>query len=261
MDNKAPHTAQPNVWILDEAFNIPQLRRTRRIWIYLPLNYHDSDKSYPVIYMHDGQNLFDQATAYWKEWEVDETLNSLAAQCIVVGIDNSEYRMREYNFNDNIRYGAGEGRQYISFIVHTLKPYIDARFRTMPQREYTHIAGSSMGGLVSLYGALHFAQVFGGAGVFSPSLWASPYAVQQLQPIVINNTQYPQRFYFYGGAREGAHMAVHTNKIANLLSQYPHYQVQVVIKEDGEHNEEHWRGQFPDYYKWLMNEADRKSLV
>ena len=103
------HTAAPNVWVMDDAFNIPQLGRTRRIWIYLPHNYHESEENYPVIYMHDGQNLFDQATAFDKEWGIDETLNSLLARCIIVGIDNSEHRMKEYNFNDHDAHGPGEG--------------------------------------------------------------------------------------------------------------------------------------------------------
>src|SRR5436309_9793997 len=171
--NSIQHTTV-NVSLIDDQFYIPQLNRMRRIWMYYPESYLESEKKYPVIYMHDGQNLFDQATAFDKEWQVDETLNSLFARCIIVGIDNSEHRMKEYNFNDHEEHGPGEGRQYMEFIATTLKPYIDATFRTKPEREHTHIAGSSMGGLISLYGALHFASIFGGAGIFSPSLWLVP---------------------------------------------------------------------------------------
>jgi len=252
MDNTL-HTADPNVWVMDEAFDIPQLGRTRRIWIYHPKNYHELEERYPVIYMHDGQNLFDQATAFDKEWEVDETLNTLFARCIIVGIDNSEHRMREYNFNDHEEHGPGEGRQYMEFIATTLKPYIDANFRTRPEREYTHIAGSSMGGLISLYGALHFASIFGGAGIFSPSLWLVPDVVNELQPIAAQQEAYPQQFYFYGGAREGCNMVENIGKVVDMLAQYPHYELTIEIDGKGEHSEEHWREKFANYYQWLMS--------
>ena len=115
-------TTERNVFVIDEAFYRPQLNRTRRIWIYVPQRYNESDKRYPVIYMHDGQNLFDEATAIAQEWQIDETLNNMLAETIIVGIDNSEYRMNEYNFNDHEEHGSGEGKQYMEFIVHTLKP-------------------------------------------------------------------------------------------------------------------------------------------
>ena len=82
-------TGQHNVFVIDEAFYMPQLNRIRRIWIYLPQGYNDSDKRYPVIYMHDGQNLFDESTAIGQEWQIDETLNTMLAETIIVGIDNS----------------------------------------------------------------------------------------------------------------------------------------------------------------------------
>lgn len=250
--NITPHTTRPNVWVLDEAFDIPQLRRTRRIWLYLPQDYPASAESYPVIYMHDGQNLFDQATAFDKEWGIDESLNSLFACCIVVGIDNSEHRMKEYNFNDHETHGPGEGRQYMEFIIHTLKPYIDRHFRTKPQKEHTHVAGSSMGGLISLYGALHFANVFGSAGVFSPALWLTPGAAKELVLIAAQNDAYPQHFYFYGGAREGCNMVEHIGKIVDMLAQYPQYRLAIEINGEGEHSEDHWREKFIDYYAWIM---------
>lgn len=251
--NTTPHTALPNVFVIDEAFNMPQLGRTRRIWVYLPQTYFDAEQSYPVIYMHDGQNLFDQATAFDKEWEVDETLNSLFAQCIIAGIDNSEHRMTEYNFNDNEAHGPGEGRRYMEFITETLKPYIDTHFRTKPGRAHTHIAGSSMGGLISLYGALQYAKTFGSAGIFSPSLWLTPRAVKELLQIAAQNEKYPQRFYFYGGAREGSHMVENIGKVVDMLAQYAHYKLTIDINSEGEHSEDHWREKFVDYYRWLMS--------
>jgi predicted alpha/beta superfamily hydrolase len=240
-----------NVIIIDEAFHIPQLDRRRRIWLYHPPEYNDTDKRYPVVYMHDAQNLFDDATAYGEEWQVDETLNSMWAECIIVGIDNSEKRLNEYNYNDHEEHGPGEGRDYMEFIINTLKPTIDENFRTKPEREHTYLAGSSMGGLISLYGSLDFPGTFGGAGVFSPSLWLVPDYLKELASFAQKNNNLPQRFYFYGGAKEGGDMIGHLIAAVNLLKRYPFYTVDVEINPEGEHSEYHWRNQFPNYYLWL----------
>ncbi len=240
-----------NVEVIDEAFYIPQLDRCRRIWVYKPTGYYQTDKRYLVIYMHDGQNLFDEATAYEEEWGIDEALNTMLAECIIVGIDNCAYRMNEYNFHHHEEYGPGEGRKYIEFIIHTLKPTIDLNFRTKPERIYTHIAGSSMGGLISLYGAMHYPETFGGAGVFSPSLWLVPHFKGDLKPVAESNLHFTQLYYFYGGANEGCNMVENIMAIAKLLEEFPNYAVDVEIDPEGEHSEYHWRNKFPDYYAWL----------
>lgn len=245
------HINAENVIIIDEAFYMPELDRTRRIWLYKPPFHDDVDKRFPVIYMHDGQNLFDEATAFGEEWGVDETLNSMLAECIIVGIDNSERRMTEYNFHDHEEYGPGEGRKYVEFIVNTLKPYVDANFKTIPEREHTYISGSSMGGLISVYGAIHYAETFGGAGVFSPALWLTPNVKDELKDIIRKNVHLPQRFYFYGGAQEGSNMLTHIYELSALLKEFSHYSVMVEVDHLGEHSEAHWRQRFPNFYKWL----------
>ena len=247
---KTQHNAE-NVHVIDECFYIPQLDRTRRIWLYRPDGYEQSDKRYPVVYMHDGQNLFDQATAFGDEWGVDETLNSMLAECIIVGIDNSEHRMTEYNYKSHEKFGKGEGSKYIDFIANTLKPRIDATFKTRPEREHTFIAGSSMGGLISLYGALNHAETFGGAGIFSPSLWLVPDATEELKCLADKNAHLPQRFYFYGGGKEGDNMVEHIEHMVDLLNDYPYYHVTVEIDPEGDHSEYHWRNRFPHFYAWL----------
>ena len=128
--------------------------------------------------MHDGQNLFDAKTAYIGEWEVDETLNDLFKKTnkgfIVVGIENaSEERINEYTPWPHEKYGGGKGTIYIDFIVNTLKPYIDSTYRTKPQQKYTGLIGSSLGGLISYYGALKYPEIFGKTGVLSASFWFS----------------------------------------------------------------------------------------
>ena len=175
-------TANKNVRIIDTAFFIPQLNRTRRVWIYLPPTYNSSTKKYPVLYMHDGQNVFDDATSFSGEWGVDEALDTLGLktkECIVVGIDNGgDKRLNEYCPYDfslpGGQKGKGEGNLYLQFLAKTLKPFIDKKYRTIKESKNTFIAGSSMGGLISMYAVLEYPKIFGGAGVFSPAFWVRP---------------------------------------------------------------------------------------
>ena len=170
-------TAASNVQILNTNFFMPQLNRSRRIWLYLPPDYQTTTKTYPVIYMQDGQNLFDNLTAFGgNEWRVDETLNNLHQNgdygAIVVGIDNGgSHRINEYGPWVNAQYGGGQGSLYMDFIVETLKPYIDANFRTKPQAPFTAMIGSSLGALISTYGQVRFTQTFEKVGSFSPAYW------------------------------------------------------------------------------------------
>ena len=174
--NGGQSTAAENVIIMDEEFEMPQLNRFRRIWLYLPPDYDQSSNEYPVLYMHDGQNLFDQFTSFAGEWEIDETLNRLVDQGykvpIVVGIDNGGiYRIDELTPWNNPDYGGGQGDEYMAFIVETLKPFIDENYRTLSDRENTGIMGSSLGGLISTYGALKYQNIFSKSGPFSPAYW------------------------------------------------------------------------------------------
>lgn len=118
-DEEKQHTASKNVRVLDTAFFMPQLNRSRRIWVYLPPGYDAGKRKYPVLYMHDGQNLFDNFTSGFGEWGVDEWLDSLGLlgkqECIVVGIDNGSKRLNEYNPFYNNEYGEGEGDRYLIF--------------------------------------------------------------------------------------------------------------------------------------------------
>ena len=169
------HSVSGIIRIASNVFS-PQLANKRDLLVYLPPSYHHSERHYPVIYMQDGQNLFDNATSYAGEWGVDETMEYLALQegleAIVVGIPNAGiHRIDEYSpFRDG-RLGGGRGDEYLRFIIDTIKPQIDTEFRTLPGRRYTGILGSSMGGLISLYAFFEHPTVFGFAGVMSPSLW------------------------------------------------------------------------------------------
>jgi predicted alpha/beta superfamily hydrolase len=250
-----PNTATAQVKILDTAFRIPQLNRTRRIWIYLPKSYATSKKSYPVIYMHDGQNLFNEQTAPFGEWGIDEALDTLQIktkkEAIIVGIDHGDdKRMNEYNPYDLDKFGKGEGDKYIDFLANTLKPYIDKSFRTKKDSSNTFIAGSSMGGLISLYAVVKYPNVFGGAGIFSPAFWSSP----SLYNAVSNATWKTfNKLYFYAGGKESGLMIPDMEKMVKVVEAKGKSHLRIIKSPLGQHNEPTWRKEFPDFYTWIIN--------
>jgi predicted alpha/beta superfamily hydrolase len=246
------NTASANVKIVDTSLYMPQLKRYRKIWIYLPADYATSKKKYPVLYMHDGQNLFDEATSYAGEWGVDETLDSSKKQSIIVGIDNGLLkRMNEYNPYDTERFGKGEGKQYVDFIAKTLKPFIDKKYRTLPDKKNTMIAGSSMGGLISMYAILRHPDVFGGAGVFSPSFWIAPQLNADIKKLVKPSTHRQSRIYFYAGERESKDLAREVLAVFEAMRMKAGCKMEVKINAEGEHNEHWWRLEFPAFYNWI----------
>lgn len=253
-------TAADNVYILENEFYIPQLDRYRRIMLYLPPDYYSSTKTYPVIYMHDGQNLFDNQTAFAGEWEVDETLNALHDAgdwgAIVVGINNGgDLRIDELTPWSNPQYGGGDGQAYMDFIVETLKPHIDAEFRTKPEPENTALIGSSLGGLISTYGGIKFNEVFGKVGALSPSYWFNN---TELMAFVANpeNEIYDLRIAMVGGETESSNMSVDISALRDALiarGVNPD-DILVQIDADGAHSEWYWRREFGDVYQWLFAE-------
>lgn len=248
-------TASKNVHIVDTAFFIPQLKRTRRVWIYLPECYHESKKKFPVLYMQDGQNVFDDATAFAGEWGVDEYFDEACTrgiEAIVVAIDNGGIkRMNEYSPYHIGESGKGEGDEYVDFLVKTLKPFIDKNYRTAANKENTAIAGSSMGGLISLYAVLKYPKVFGGAGIFSPSLWISPKIFDDIQS---KAGKVKSKIYFYAGKKESTAMVTQTLKAFEQMNLYSKSKMTIVIRSDGEHAEASWRKEFPSFYEWLLQE-------
>ncbi len=254
------HTATKQVHIIDTAFFIPQLNRTRRIWIYLPEGYAKSKKSYPVIYMQDGQNIFDAYTSAFGEWGIDESLDSLIKAgkpaCIVVGIDNSPQRFNEYNPYEFQQFGKGEGDQYLEFLVKTLKPFIDKKYRTIPSNENTIIAGSSMGGLISYYAMLQYPGVFGKAGVFSPAFWTAPHIKIVTGSLAgkING-----KFFFYMGEMEGGTYIMDMEEVQEILGEKSAAMIYSVIDPVSSHNEQAWRKWFAEFYTWIT--ADGYNTV
>ncbi len=183
------------------------LTRTRSVIVYLPPGYETNPtRRYPVLYMHDGQNIFDAATSFVGEWHVDEIAEDLISTgeiepLIVVGVYNTADRIAEYTPVADQPHGGGNADNYGRFLVEELKPFIDGTYRTLPDRANTGVAGSSLGGLVSMYFALTHSETFSRIGVVSPSVWwGNGYIVQRVtaQPKVAS------RIWLDMGTGEGA---------------------------------------------------------
>ncbi|MBL7941124.1 MAG: hypothetical protein JNM00_00045 [Flavobacteriales bacterium] len=247
-DLRGHHTVEENVFILDADFPMPQLGRTRRIWIRLPQDYDMNVQRCEVLYMQDGQNVFDAATSFAGEWQVDETLNALDPtldHLIVVAIDNGGvHRLDEYAPFKNEAYGAGgEGDLYLLWMVETLKPFVDDHFRTIKSRQATHIAGSSLGALISFYGWCKYQEVFSKAGIFSPAFWFNPeiYDVANSTPPMEN-----AEICFICGDAEDPEMERDMEAMFRALgSASESLEMLYMVVPGGQHNESLWSQQFP----------------
>ncbi len=207
--------------------------------------------------MQDGQNLFDKSTSGYGEWGVDEVLDSLSImnvkESIIVGIDHGgENRLTEYNPFDNKQFGKGKGDQYADFIVKTLKPFVDEHYRTFKNKKHTSIAGSSMGALISMYTIAKYPTVFGNAGIFSPSFWIAPTFYDYL----LKRNLKKSKIYLVAGQLESEDMVSDIKKIYDelILKGSRKSNLKLMIKPDGKHSEWFWHREFPEFYKWLINQ-------
>ena len=250
-------TATDNVKLLADTFFMPGLNKKRRIWIYLPSSYQNSSKSYPVIYMHDGQNLFDDAIAFSGEWSVDETLNRLSMEkkleLIVVGIENGgEERISEYSPWDIPKYNAkAQGDAYVNFIIEALKPYVDNEYRTLSNSTNTAIMGSSLGGVISHYAALKKSDIFGKSAVFSPSFELFPDSFEFAKKHAgLKNS----KMYLMAGDQESEFMVYKMNEMAEImtLAEFPKSNIRLKVVKGGEHNENLWKNEFEEAITWLF---------
>lgn len=232
----------------------PQLQTKKKIWVYLPLNYDKSEQKYPVIYMHDAQNLFDKEASFAGEWKIDETLDSLKAKVIVIGIEHgNEKRFEELTPYKNEIRGGGKADNYLDFIVKTLKPQIDTTYRTKTNAHNTCIWGSSLGGLVSIYAALKYPDVFGKVGCFSPAFWVNE---KEIFDKMENTSKFNTKIYMLCGDKEDdGSMVAHVKAMETLINskrcECKKLNKTVIIK-DGEHNEKLWRNAFAKAYLWLF---------
>jgi len=257
----------------------PELHNSRDILVYLPPSYHYSDRRYPVVYMQDGQNLFDSDTSYAGEWGVDETMERLARaeglEAIIVGVPNAGvHRLDEYSPFYDKRNGGGRGDDYLRFLAQTVKPIIDEDFRTRPDRRHTGILGSSMGGLISLYAFFQFPAVFGFAGVMSPSLW---FAREAIFRTVDSAAYHPGKIYLDAGTREMGESAnngrLHraaasrayyatVRRMKGMLIRKGYRPVRDLLHVEekwAHHNESSWARRLPLALQFLLSEALRQS--
>jgi predicted alpha/beta superfamily hydrolase len=246
----------PKVHLISEEFEIPQLNKTRKIWALLPHDYETSTERYPVLYLQDAQNLFNE-NAPFGNWQIDKKLAVMSdygiGKIIIIAIEHAEKeRVLEYNFGKTLL-GQGEGKKYIRFIADTLKPFIDKNFRTKSERESTGIGGSSMGGLVSIFSGLIYPEVYGKLMIFSPSLWVIPKIkfsfLDFFEPM---NT----KVYLYAGGDESETMIRHVKKFKKRLlkreSIRERMKVKLSINMEGRHSETYWSDEFPKAIEWLF---------
>lgn len=249
-------------------FNSPQLGNNRTILVYLPPGYEKNvNERYPVLYMHDGNNVFDVVgSANNMEWTADETAERLIQEkaiqkLIIVAIYNTENRFKEYTPFVDKNYGGGDGDKYLAFIVDTVKPFIDKTYRTQADRGHTSICGSSLGGLISLYALQKYPDVFGSAGVVSPALWWSE---RQMLKILPADYKRPIRIWVDIGTGEGktdgtpgrvVRAVEDARALVKLLEEkklkrgeeFAYLEV-----ENGSHNERAWASRFDQVLKYLF---------
>lgn len=261
------HTAGPGVQVYPTMLSIPGLNRTRGLRIYTPPGYATSTKRYPVVYMHDAQNLFDEYTSQLGEVNVDETMDELARsgqlEAIVVGIDRSgepdhlwEHpgRMTELNPWDS-QFGKGEGAQFTDFIVNVVKPLIDREYRTLPDRENTAMMGGSLGGIITHYAINQYPEVFSKAGIYSPSYFITGNAGARFY--TAKPPRPDARLYFLVGGNEGGSMVADTEATYNAIvaSGHPAANVKRRVAVGGEHGEALYRAEIKAGMLWLFNKS------
>lgn len=265
------YTYGGNIFFIDNFF-MPQLNRPTRIWIYVPSNYNSSMNHYPVLYMHDGQLVFGECkVSMEKRLSIDKALEKLLLDkkmsgLIAVAIESSkEFRRRDLN-PVRVSLTSPEPRidDYAEFIVFTLKPFIDNNFRTLPQREYTGIAGFSAGAACSIYIGLKFQEVFSKIGAFSFTLIKSFYNMpESIKPIFFKRCA--MKIYIDVGKMEmqglpeeirGEFVEDFENALRTFYNRLKDYgfgkrELKYYIDENGEHSLTDVSRRLPDALLWL----------
>lgn len=245
----------------------------RKVEVFLPEGYDEAanaSRRYPVLYMHDGQNLFDPAqAAFGVEWSVDETLDALVAQgtvepWIVVALHSTPERIADYTPDTDPMYGGGAGDAYLDLVVEHVKPWVEHRYRVRCGREHTAMAGSSLGGLISLHAALEHGEHFGRVAALSPSLWWNERSMVErmhAQPFTL-----PVRLWLDAGSGEGTRLATgESTVVANArevrdraLALGGVYGREVGSLEvvGAQHNESAWAARLPYVLEFLLGDED-----
>jgi predicted alpha/beta superfamily hydrolase len=256
---KASKGAVTTRWL---AFASKMLSNTRPVYVYLPAPYAENTEArFPVVYMHDGQNLFDPNLAFGgNEWKADETMDEgvekgTIREAIIVGIGNTSARMSEYTPVNDPDYGGGGGDKYLEMIEKELKPTVDAELRTMNGREDTAILGSSLGGLISAYAGIGHAGTFGLVGAMSPSTWwNNVWLVGKVATTPASPR--PVRVYVDSGDGGSSKDGVdNTKKLADAyraLGYKDDATLKYVMQAGGQHNELYWAERLPGALAFIL---------
>ena len=259
--------ARPGAIHVLPAVESPQLGNRRDILVYTPGSYERGITRYPVIYMQDGQNLFDPATSFAGDWGLKAALaraSRRGIEAIIVAIPNmGTARIDEYSPFEDPKAGGGHGNEYLRFLIDTVKPLVDERFRTLPDRAHTGIAGSSLGGLISLYAFFDRPDVFGFTAALSPALWFANAAIVRLAERAL-----PPRTAAGGGGRiyidvglqeGGAHVALARKFRDTLLAKGYAAGRDLRFVEDryGKHHESAWGRRFRKALPFLLQNGAR----
>ncbi|MEM5564218.1 alpha/beta hydrolase-fold protein [Psychroserpens sp. AS72] len=248
---------EPIIEVIEEAYEIPHLGATRKISALLPHDYYETDKHYPVLYLQDGQNLFNPSAPYG-DWAIDKSMAKLAEEgfgdLIIIAVDHGEQeRISEYLPYYHPRFGEGKGDFYIQFMIEKLMPYINEKFRTLTDFENTGIGGSSMGALISLHAGLSNPGVFGKLMIFSPSLWISNRIFKYTKTF---KPLEESKIYLYSGGKESEQHLPNAHRLGDIIKEKMtkgyHIDFHFSINEHGNHAEMHWREEFPKAVKWLF---------
>lgn len=244
-----------------EGFHSSHLEFDRTVIVYLPPTYEAvPEQRFPVLYLHDGQNVFDQATSFGGEWRVDETAQSLITAgkiepIIVVGVYNTgEHRIDEYTPTHRNDTGVGgDADDYGRMMVSDLKPFIDATYRTLPDRDNTAMGGSSLGGLLTLHLGLRYPGAFSKLAVMSPSVWWDDRVVLREVEALRHTTR--QRIWLDAGTREGENMIPDARLLRAVLIEKGWIvgrDLMYVEARGGEHNEKSWAKRVGPVLKFLF---------
>jgi predicted alpha/beta superfamily hydrolase len=253
-------------------FRSRTFRNTRFLRVWLPPEYDDpvnAGRSYPVLYLNDGQNLFETSTAFGGvEWQVDETADRLIREgtippLIIVGIDNTgKNRFREYmpHRSLNPMMLRVQGSRYPNFLIKEVMPFVARNYRVATGPENTGLGGSSLGALIALYTATVRRDVIGRLLLESPSLWASN---RQLIRDAHDVRRWPDRVYLATGTAEGGRedrdrsVVDDVRELAGILRRagLDDNRLRLVVEDGAPHNESAWARRFPGALTFLFGKS------
>ncbi|HSK09937.1 MAG TPA: alpha/beta hydrolase-fold protein [Vicinamibacterales bacterium] len=249
-----------------DGFPMPELGRTRRVLVYLPPGYEGGTARYPVIYMTDGQNLFDVMTSDRGEWCVDETLERMHAQgrtagTIVVGVEHGgPVRSMEYMPASLGAVPGAEGEKYAEFVVRSLKPSIDRAYRTLAGREHTGVIGASAGAQMAFYLGTEYPAVFSKVGALGLVMGRG--ARENIARWRSTHAKHPgMRFYLHVGTEENVGGPADNQAFVENLKQqyealralgYDDTEVMLDVEPGAHHTEAFWSRRFERVFEWLF---------